>query len=107
MRTEALPLGQRQRALFCMGAACLPDLMLLDEPTSALDPDNGKRLPRIIKALAKLAGIGILMVTHDRSLTCGERVIAYDEGQSRARTAAVGNHEIFGYFSEVAPAGAQ
>ncbi len=57
--------GQRQRAIIAMAMACEPDLLIADEPTTALDVTVQAEILRLMKALQKKTGMGILFITHD------------------------------------------
>ncbi|MBI2761376.1 MAG: FHA domain-containing protein [Chloroflexi bacterium] len=55
--------GQRKRASVALELMRRPPLLILDEPTSGLDPASGRRLIKLLRALAD-TGVGILLVTH-------------------------------------------
>lgn len=63
--------GERQRIALACALATTPEVLLLDEPTSALDPDA------VAAVEADLAGLTVLLVTHDRGQAerLGARVV--------------------------------
>jgi iron(III) transport system ATP-binding protein len=58
--------GQQQRAALARALAPAPALMLLDEPFSNLDSETRSKLTYESRALFKVAGCTVLMVTHDQ-----------------------------------------
>ncbi len=72
--------GQLQRASILRALLMKPDLLLADEPTSALD--NLVQLD-VMKLLVKLLDrVGILLITHDKSLAkwASDRIIEIGRG---------------------------
>lgn len=69
-REEFLPAklspGLRQRAAIARALAHKPDFVLADEPTAALDPEGGQAVLDLLLWLAREAGAGILMASHDQ-----------------------------------------
>lgn len=63
-----------------------PAVLLLDEPAAGLDTNESSELGRMIRALARRRGIGVLVVEHDVPLilrTC-DRIVALDFGHTIA-----------------------
>jgi ABC-type branched-subunit amino acid transport system ATPase component/ABC-type branched-subunit amino acid transport system permease subunit len=63
-----------------------PAVLLLDEPAAGLDTNESTELGRMIRALARRRGIGVLVVEHDVPLilqTC-DRIVALDFGHTIA-----------------------
>jgi ABC-type multidrug transport system ATPase subunit len=60
---SALSGGQRKRASVALELMRRPPLLILDEPTSGLDPASGRRLIKLLRALAD-NGVGVVLVTH-------------------------------------------
>jgi ABC-type dipeptide/oligopeptide/nickel transport system ATPase component len=57
-------------------------IVLADEPTAALDTDNGYAIMSILAEIAKNAGRGVLVVTHDpRLLSFANRVVRIEDGR--------------------------
>jgi ABC-type glutathione transport system ATPase component len=57
--------GMNQRAMIAMGLINSPSLLLVDEPTRGLDDANRDR---VLRCLADLAGVSMLIITHDMGL---------------------------------------
>ncbi|HYP49152.1 MAG TPA: ATP-binding cassette domain-containing protein [Thermoleophilaceae bacterium] len=75
-----LSVGEQQRVMLARALALEPEVLLLDEPTSALD--EGAR-DAVEGALAGLAGLSMVIVTHDRAQAerLAERVVRLDAGR--------------------------
>jgi tungstate transport system ATP-binding protein len=56
--------GEQQRLAIARALITRPDVLLLDEPTASLDPASTRAVEDMIQA-AKLAGITVVLVTHD------------------------------------------
>lgn len=56
--------GEQQRLAIARALIVRPDLLLLDEPTASLDPASTRAVEEMITA-ARLAGVTVVMVTHD------------------------------------------
>jgi len=61
---RALSGGEQQRLAMVRALACKPQVLFLDEPTASLDPASTQMIEAMI-ADARMAGVKILMVTHD------------------------------------------
>lgn len=75
--------GQQQRVAIARSLAMEPDVMLFDEPTSALDPEMVGEVLDVMKALAKEAGMTMVVVTHEMGFAkeVADRVIFMADGQ--------------------------
>ncbi|MEU7632189.1 dipeptide/oligopeptide/nickel ABC transporter ATP-binding protein [Nocardia sp. NPDC049220] len=60
--------GQLQRACVARGLAQRPRYLLCDEPTSMLDAATTASIIRLLTDQATASGVGVLLVSHDRSL---------------------------------------
>jgi tungstate transport system ATP-binding protein len=56
--------GEQQRLAIARALIGRPDLLLLDEPTASLDPSSTRAVEEMIAA-ARLAGVTVVLVTHD------------------------------------------
>ena len=74
--------GQQQRVAIARALAMQPKIMLFDEPTSALDPEMIQEVLDVMRALAKEAGMTMLIVTHEMGFAreVADRIIFMDEG---------------------------
>lgn len=74
--------GMRQKVAIALALLRETPVLLLDEPTSGLDPSAVEDFHNIVEQLA-LAGVAILMVTHDLYGACqvADRVGLLREGQ--------------------------
>jgi peptide/nickel transport system ATP-binding protein len=57
--------GQRQRIMIAMALILEPALLIADEPTTALDVTTQAQILRLIEALQRKHGTGVLFITHD------------------------------------------
>ncbi|MFS4437440.1 ABC transporter ATP-binding protein [Paracoccaceae bacterium GXU_MW_L88] len=75
--------GQRQRVAMARALAIDPQLLLMDEPFSALDAQVRHSLRDEVRALQRKAGVGAIMVTHDRSEACAlaDKIAVMDHGR--------------------------
>lgn len=75
--------GQRQRVAMARALAIDPQLLLMDEPFSALDAQVRQSLRGEVRALQKKAGVGAIMVTHDRAeaWALADRIAVMDHGR--------------------------
>jgi ABC-2 type transport system ATP-binding protein len=87
-RTQALPLGLRQRLALAAALLHEPQLLFLDEPTSGVDPVARRQFWDIVHSLAREQGITVLVSTHymDEAEHC-DRLALMHQG----RLAAVGS----------------
>ena len=79
--------GQAQRVSLARALVRRPELLLLDEPFSALDALTRIEMHRLVLALWRRHGPGVLLVTHDvdEALTLADRVLVLDQGQVAAQ----------------------
>ncbi|WBU62720.1 ABC transporter ATP-binding protein [Paracoccus aerodenitrificans] len=75
--------GQRQRVAMARALAIDPKLLLMDEPFSALDTQVRQSLRGEVRALQRKAGVGAIMVTHDRAeaWALADRIAVMDHGR--------------------------
>src|SRR5262249_10635402 len=57
--------GLRQRVMIAMALMCEPRLLIADEPTTALDVTIQAQILRLLAALQRDLGLGMLLITHD------------------------------------------
>ncbi len=60
--------GQQQRVAVARAMVRSPSLILADEPTAALDGANGRSVVTLMVRLARSAGAGVLLSTHDERI---------------------------------------
>ena len=79
---RALSGGEQQRLALARALLTEPDLLLLDEPTASLDPAATAAVEAMVRE-ASLAGVTVLLVTHDRGQArrLGEDAIFLDNGR--------------------------
>ena len=75
--------GQRQRAAIAMALACRPKLLIADEPTTALDVTTQAEILKLLEALVRDEGMGLLFISHDLPVvaTIAERALVMRHGQ--------------------------
>jgi iron(III) transport system ATP-binding protein len=59
--------GEQRRVGLARALAASPRWLLLDEPLVNLDPELALRLRQTIDAAASMAGLGLILVSHDRA----------------------------------------
>jgi peptide/nickel transport system ATP-binding protein len=57
--------GQRQRVAIAMAVVLSPSLLIADEPTTALDVVTQAEVLRLLQQLARVRGMGLILVSHD------------------------------------------
>jgi ABC-type oligopeptide transport system ATPase subunit len=73
----------RQRVMIAMALACRPRLLIADEPTTALDVTVQAQVLRLIAALQRELGMGLIFITHDMGVVAeiADRVVVMREGE--------------------------
>ena len=72
--------GMGQRAMIAMMLVTEPDLLIADEPTSALDVTVQVEVLRILDALVRDRGMGLIFISHDLRLVssfCDRVLVMY------------------------------
>jgi predicted ABC-type transport system involved in lysophospholipase L1 biosynthesis ATPase subunit len=65
--------------------AASPPLLLADEPSGNLDHLNAESLHDLFAALAAEMGVGLVVVTHNRSLASrAQRILLLEDGRLHA-----------------------
>jgi lipoprotein-releasing system ATP-binding protein len=74
--------GEQQRAAVARALALDPPVVLADEPSGNLDHQNAEKLHDLFAALTADLGVGIVVVTHNRSLAeRAHRVLHLEDGR--------------------------
>ncbi|MEX2181118.1 MAG: ABC transporter ATP-binding protein [Gemmatimonadaceae bacterium] len=74
--------GEQQRAAVARALALDPPILLADEPSGNLDHQNADRLHDLLASLTADGGVGIVVVTHNRSLAArAQRVLHLEDGR--------------------------
>ena len=80
-RPAQLSGGEQQRIAIARALVMEPDTLLADEPTGNLDDENSFEIMNLFKDLHKKSGKTIIMVTHQKELTCfADRSIYLQDG---------------------------
>lgn len=81
-RPAELSGGEQQRTAVARALAVRPALILADEPSGNLDGPNAERLHELFSSLASVQEIGLVVVTHNRSLASrADRTLLLEEGR--------------------------
>ncbi len=81
-RPSELSGGEQQRAAVARALAAAPPLLLADEPSGNLDHQNAERLHDLFAELTGEMRVGLVVVTHNRSLAArAARVLHLEDGR--------------------------
>jgi lipoprotein-releasing system ATP-binding protein len=81
-RPSALSGGEQQRTAVARALAVEPAVLLADEPSGNLDHYNSERLHDLFTELAHELELGMVVVTHNRSLAArADRVLQLEDGR--------------------------
>jgi lipoprotein-releasing system ATP-binding protein len=81
-RPAELSGGEQQRTAVARALVVEPAVVLADEPSGNLDHFNSERLHDVFATLARDASVGIVVVTHNRSLAGrANRVLTLEDGR--------------------------
>jgi lipoprotein-releasing system ATP-binding protein len=81
-RPGALSGGEQQRTAVARALAADPAVLLADEPSGNLDHHNSERLHELFTELAHELELGMIVVTHNRSLAArADRVLQLEDGR--------------------------
>jgi lipoprotein-releasing system ATP-binding protein len=73
--------GEQQRTAVARALAASPPLVLADEPSGNLDHANAESLHDVFASLASEMGVGLVVVTHNRSLASrAQRILLLEDG---------------------------
>jgi lipoprotein-releasing system ATP-binding protein len=74
--------GEQQRTAVARALAADPAVLLADEPSGNLDHHNSERLHELFTELAHELELGLVVVTHNRSLAArADRVLQLEDGR--------------------------
>jgi lipoprotein-releasing system ATP-binding protein len=81
-RPAALSGGEQQRTAVARALAHDPAVLLADEPSGNIDHQNSERLHDLFAELARELELGMVVVTHNRSLAArADRVLQLEDGR--------------------------
>nr|MBA3465976.1 ATP-binding cassette domain-containing protein [Gemmatimonadaceae bacterium] len=74
--------GEQQRTAVARALAMDPGILLADEPSGNLDRENGEMLHDLLTEVVNDLEIGMVVVTHNRSLAArANRVLLLENGK--------------------------
>lgn len=74
--------GQKQRISIAGVIAMHPKCIILDEPTAMLDPNGRREVIRAVRALNRVEGITVILITHYmEEVIDADRVFVMDKGR--------------------------
>ncbi len=82
-RAGRLSGGEQQRVAICRALMQAPRLVLADEPVASLDPRNSRVVMDALQAIAREAGLTVIVNLHDLALarTYCDRLVALAAGR--------------------------
>jgi lipoprotein-releasing system ATP-binding protein len=86
-RPAALSGGEQQRTAVARALAMDPQILLADEPSGNLDRSNAEMLHDLLSEVVNDLEIGMVVVTHNRSLAARASKVLLLEGGKLSRTA--------------------
>jgi lipoprotein-releasing system ATP-binding protein len=90
-RPAELSGGEQQRTAVARALVVDPAVLLADEPSGNLDHANAERLHELFAELARDLEVGMVVVTHNRSLAArADRVLLLEDGQLTPTDAGAG-----------------
>jgi lipoprotein-releasing system ATP-binding protein len=90
-RPAELSGGEQQRAAVARALAGAPPLVLADEPSGNLDHQNAERLHDLFAELTAELRVGVIVVTHNRSLAArASQVLLLEDGRLQPAAATAG-----------------
>ena len=82
---EKLSGGEKQRVAIARALINEPTMILADEPTANLDSSHGRETMRLLRAIAKERGRGVIIVSHDERIkSIADRVLWLEDGQFKS-----------------------
>ena len=82
-RLDQMSGGEQQRVAIAIALSNNPKLLLADEPTGSVDTATSKLILDVFRALNKVMGVTIIIVTHDINLSKQiDRVVAIRDGKT-------------------------
>jgi lipoprotein-releasing system ATP-binding protein len=79
--------GEQQRTAVARALAMDPQILLADEPSGNLDRANGENLHELLSEVVNDLEVGMVVVTHNRSLAARANQVLLLEGGKLSRTA--------------------
>jgi lipoprotein-releasing system ATP-binding protein len=86
-RPAELSGGEQQRTAVARALAMDPQILLADEPSGNLDRSNAEMLHDLLSEVVNDLEIGMVVVTHNRSLAARASKVLLLEGGKLSRTA--------------------